>query len=77
MAVLIYFTKTQEDEQKIQYHFGPKPQATDRTMIFDKTTGQPSPLDGQEDHQYLAAVRKILLTLDEQGNWPDNGMHMS
>jgi hypothetical protein len=77
MAAIVYFEKVSEDELAVSYNFGPDTDQMARTLTFDKTTGRSTPQDDRTDHAFLAASRKISITAQENGTWPENGMHVS
>lgn len=77
MAILVYFEKTAETTETVEYAFGGTPDELDRRLTIDKAAKDGRPADGLSNHQFLGALRKILVRQDSEGTWPTKGMRAS
>lgn len=77
MAILIYFRKTSDNADEVEYAFGSAPDGLPRRLAIDEHRRTVRPVDGDEDTQYSHAASKIFGIERKTGAWPDRGMRAS
>ncbi|MER6615615.1 hypothetical protein [Streptomyces xantholiticus] len=77
MASLVYFRKVAESRDSIEYAFGPDATEKPRRLTMDTKSRRSRPVDGEINHAFLKASRKINAMYDETAQWPDRGMSFS
>ena len=77
MASIVYFKKTSEQPEGVQYLFGFDPETMTRTLFIDSATRRANPDDGNADYEFLKTSRKISSVFSERGTWPDRGSSVS
>ncbi|WP_433856114.1 hypothetical protein [Streptomyces kronopolitis] len=74
MAALVYFNKLSEESTAVVYSFGDSPSEMTRTLTMDRGTRRSRPDDGNVDHSFRNASRKINALYDAEHQWPARGM---
>lgn len=77
MASLVCFKKESEDGAVVRYAFGEDPATMTRLLTMNTYTRTAQPDDGELDHTFLKASRKINAVYDERAQWPERGMSAS
>ncbi|MGI5259240.1 hypothetical protein [Streptomyces angustmyceticus] len=77
MAALVCFKKIAEDPHVIVYSFGEAPSEMTRHLTMDTSARRSQPDDGDVDHLFLKASRKINSMYDQASEWPERGMSVS
>ncbi|MEV7471024.1 hypothetical protein AB0O20_31630 [Streptomyces kronopolitis] len=77
MAALVYFHKLSEESSAVVYSFGDSPSEMTRILTMDSRTRRSQPDDGNVNHSFLNASRKINALYDAEHQWPARGMSAS
>lgn len=74
MALLIFFSKSDETPAQVVYAFGPSKKNLYRRLVIDKASFSALPADGQADLMFEGARVKIMRMV-AQGSWPERGVN--
>ncbi|WP_310724768.1 hypothetical protein [Streptomyces sp. N2A] len=77
MAALVFFRKIAEEAGTVVYAFGEDSSEMTRQLIMDKGNRRSRSGDGNVDHSFLKASRKINSMYDRASEWPERGMSAS
>ncbi|MFE5538744.1 hypothetical protein [Streptomyces sp. NPDC056492] len=77
MAAIVYFRKTSETDDLVEYEFGDDPEKFERRLTMDKASCTSTVQDDQVDYTFLKASRKLNALHTERGEWPERGMSVS
>ena len=73
MAATSYYEKVGEDENHVEYRYGPEPGEMSRCLTIDKTSRRPGAASDRVGLTGEMALSRILRTYRERDEWPERG----
>ncbi len=73
MAATSYYQKVREDEDHVEYRYGPEPDEMLRSLTVDKGSLRPGTSSDRVGLTGEMALGRILRTYRERNEWPERG----